>query len=250
LHAVPAAAGACGDDVSGVRVACACGDTLVSDTILSATDPVVSQPCPGDGLLLEAPQGSDGLVLDLGGLSLVGTGDGTGLRVVSGGVGGAVIIGGDGDTRATVARFRTGVAAFGRADLREIRNVDLVANVRDGMRTRSSGMLAKSVTAQRNGRDGLRVYGHDSTLTDVEADENLGSGVRVGGSGAKIQARSEGNGGDGAFLSGRGHDLAGSEFSGNGGVGVKASGSGHATSGVRIDGNGQGDVSGRKGALR
>lgn len=250
LRAVPAGAAACGDDVGGVRVACSCGDLVVSSTILSATDPVVSQPCPGDGLLIAAPQGADGLVLDLAGLSLVGTGDGIGLRVVRGGEGGAVIIGGDGGTRATIARFRTGIVAAGSSVVKELRYVDLVANVEDGMHIRSSGMLAESVTAQRNGGDGMRVSGHGSTLIDVESQENLGSGLRVGGTAATIRARSAGNGGNGAVLTGRGHDLTSSELSGNGAAGVMASGRGHAASAVRVEGNGRGGIVGRQGAVQ
>ncbi len=250
LPASPSAAGVCGDDVGGVRVACACGDTVVSNTVLSATDPVVSQPCAGDGLLLAAAQGADGLVLELTGLSLVGSGKGIGLRVLRGGAGGAVIIGGDGDTRASIARFRTGVAGVGSNVIREIRNVDLIANARDGMQVRSSGMLVESVTATRNGRDGVRVSGHGSTLTGVESDENLGSGLRVGGSGTTVRARSVGNGSNGAFLTGRGHDLTSSQLSGNGGAGVMASGRGHNASGVRIGDNGGGSVAGRQGAVQ
>lgn len=243
-------AGACGDDVDGARVACACGDIVVSDTILSAADPVASQPCPGDGLLLAPPQDATGLVLDLNGLSLVGTGSGSGLRVLRGGTEGVVVVGGEGDTRASIARFRTGISAFGSKVLREIRNVDLVANDRDGLRVHSSGLAAVSVTAMRNGRDGLRVNGHGSTLTAVEADDNLGSGLRIGGSGATIQARSIGNAGHGAFLTGRGHDLTSSQISGNGGAGVMASGHDHAASSVSIDDNAQGSVAGRRGAVQ
>ncbi len=250
LRPMPAGAGTCGDDVGGVRVACNCGDMVISDTTLSAIDPVVSQPCSGDGLLVAAPQGAAGLVLNLAGLSLVGTGDGVGLRVLRGGAGGAVIIGGDGGTRGTVARFRTGVAASGSTVIKELRDLDLVANVEDGMHIRSSGMLAESVTAERNGGDGIRVSGHGSTLIDVESDENLGSGLRVGGTGATIRARSAGNGGNGAVLTGRGHDLTGSELSGNGAAGVMASGRGHAASGVRIEGNGSGAIVGRQGAVQ
>jgi len=250
LGASPANAGACGDNVDGVHVACACGDLVVSDTTLSAADPVVSQPCSGDGLLLATPQGAPGLVLDLNGLSLVGTGSGSGVRVVRGGTDGVVIVGGEGDTRASIARFRTGIAAYGSKVVKEIRNVDLVANEQDGMRIHSSGMTATSVTATRNGRDGLRVSGHDSTFTDVESDENLGSGLRIGGSGAKIDARSTGNARHGAFLTGRGHDLASSQLNGNGGAGLMASGHDHAAPNVSIEDNGQGTIVGRKGAVQ
>lgn len=250
LPAIAAEAGVCGDDVGGVRVACACGDIVVSDTILSATDPVVSQACAGDGLLIAAPQEAIGLVLDLAGLSLVGTGDGSGLRVLRGGAEGAVIVGGEGDVRATIARFRTGVAGVGTNAIKEIRNVDLVANSRDGMHVRSSGMLADSIGARRNGRDGLRVSGHASTLTDVDAEDNLGSGLRVGGTAATIRARSAGNGDSGVFLTGRGHDLTSSELSGNRGAGVMASGRGHSASGVRLQGNRGGDLVGRRGAVQ
>ncbi|MBI5505583.1 MAG: hypothetical protein HY899_12345 [Deltaproteobacteria bacterium] len=250
LRPTTVGAGACGDDVDGVRVACACGDLVVSNTILSATDPIVSQPCAGDGLAVAAPHGGAGLILDLAGLSLVGTGEGIGLRVVRGGEGGAVIVGGDGGTRATIARFRTGIAASGSTVVKELRDVDLIANVEDGMHIRTSGMLAESVTAQRNGADGMRVSGHGSSLIDVEASENLGSGLRVGGTGATIRARSTANRANGAVVTGRGHDLTNSELSDNGAAGVMASGRGHAVSGVRVEGNERGGVAGRRGAVQ
>ncbi len=76
-----AAAAPCGDDVKGVRVACHCGDTVVSDTRLRPEDPVVSGRCPLDGLAIRADALAESITLDLAGLSLVGTGAGIGLEV-------------------------------------------------------------------------------------------------------------------------------------------------------------------------
>jgi parallel beta-helix repeat protein len=67
----------CGDTAGpgGTRVACACGDTMVTDTVLRSTDPVVStgpgDVCPGAGLRFGAPD----LTLDCKGLTLHGTGE-------------------------------------------------------------------------------------------------------------------------------------------------------------------------------
>ncbi len=83
----------CGDDVSGHRVPCDCGDTVVSNTTLRPDDPIVSGRCRGDGLKIEADAMAETLILDLAGLTIVGGGAGVGIEVESGGSEGAVIIG-------------------------------------------------------------------------------------------------------------------------------------------------------------
>ncbi|HYC54760.1 MAG TPA: hypothetical protein VEL28_07465 [Candidatus Binatia bacterium] len=249
LPAPSALAGACGDDVDGRRVACACGDVVVSDTALSAGDPVVSEACSGDGLFVSTPSGQAGITLDLSGLSIVGNGRGAGIRVVRGGTDGVAILGGEG-VRAQIAGFATGIAAAGSSAVREIRNVDLVANAKDGMKVRSTGMKASDVSANRNGRSGLHLSGHGATLDGVEAKENAGTGIRLKGSGATVEGVSEGNAGAGARLSGRGHDLSSTELVGNGGAGVDAGGHGHSVSGAMLEDNAGGRVRGRAGAVK
>ena len=112
LLAEPARAAACGDDVNGERIACSCGDTIVSDTRLRADDPVVVERCRTDGLIVRAPAGALTLRLDLGGRVLTGDGLGTGIRVLSGGSRGAVIIGGVYDNSLQLHQFGFKDGAF------------------------------------------------------------------------------------------------------------------------------------------
>ena len=119
----PARAAACGDDVNGERIACSCGDTIVSDTRLRADDTVVVERCRTDGLIVRAPAGALTLRLDLGGRVLTGDGLGTGIRVLSGGSRGAVIIGGDVGNPGSVAGFRVGLRTLNGRVLAEVQKI-------------------------------------------------------------------------------------------------------------------------------
>jgi hypothetical protein len=194
---VPAtrAAAACGDDIGGKRVACRCGDVVVADTRLQASDPVVSERCSTDGLVVRAKPDAQSIVLDLAGLTILGTGQGTGIRVIDGGRDGAVIVGGDG-AAAEVAGFGTGFRARGQRSVRELRNVSFTANERDGVVLRGAGSEVLGVTAERNGRDGLRIGGRGTRLDGVSAQQNGGDGVRLTTPSAQVDdAVSAGNGG-------------------------------------------------------
>lgn len=118
----------CGDDVGGQRVACRCGDTVVSSTRLQPDDPVVTNRCPHNGLQLRAAGNLDSLVLELAGLSLIGSGSGTGILILDGGKQGAVIIGGNPSEPGHVSGFRRAIHALGRTGLKEIYNLVMSAN--------------------------------------------------------------------------------------------------------------------------
>jgi hypothetical protein len=184
---------ACGDDVDGRRVACRCGDVVVSDTVLQASDPVVSQRCAGDGLLVRARPGAASLTLDLAGMTIVGMGRGTGIRVIDGGTAGATITGGA-TASAEVAGFGTGFRARGQRSVRELHNVSFTANARDGVVLRGAATDVLGVAAERNGRDGMRVGGRGPRLDGVEAQQNARYGLRVTARGAQLgDAVSAGN---------------------------------------------------------
>jgi hypothetical protein len=244
-----AAAGACGDSVDGARVACACGDVVVTDTVLWPTDPVATEPCADDGLTIVAPRDVDSITLNLGGQSIVGRGYGTGIRVVRGGRLGAVIIGGDqGDARAEIARFATGIRASGRDVLREVRSVDVHDNIRDGVSVRASGVTIDDVRSENNGRDGLAIGGHGNEVTGVTATNNSRDGLKVRGSAATLEAETTGNARNGAAIGGRGHQVQQLRTTENGGAGVATSGNGHDLGATQSAGNAGGSVSSRAGA--
>jgi len=118
----------CGDDVDGQRVACSCGDTVVSSTRLRQEDPVVNQRCSHNGLQLRAAGSIDSLVLDLAGFTLTGSGSGTGILVLDGGSQGAVIVGGNPSEPGHVAGFRRGIRTHGRRGLKATHNLELSFN--------------------------------------------------------------------------------------------------------------------------
>jgi hypothetical protein len=244
-----AQAALCGDDVDGARVACACGDIVVADTTLASDDPVVVERCPTDGLFVRAARGAASITLDLNGLSIVGQGIGTGVRVVDGGEQGATILGSRDGRRAQIVAFRRGVHAHGKADLAELRDVEVMANAGDGVVVRSAGSRLSNVRAVDNGRDGLRLRGHSSTFTDVEAVGNQGNGVRLSGSASELSGRTAGNGGNGVQLSGRAHSLKSLESAENAGNGLMATGREHRSAGLQLSENAAGEVAGSATAL-
>src|SRR5262249_29539035 len=114
LVAARASAKFCGDDVAGQDVPCACGDILVSSVVLT-NDPVVTEVCPRDGLLVRAQDDRSALRIDLNGRALHGSGIGTGLRVLNGGPGGLRIVSSGGS--ATIEGFGDGITSRGGDNL-------------------------------------------------------------------------------------------------------------------------------------
>jgi len=175
----PALAAECGDDVGGARVACSCGDIVVSDTTLQPDDPVSRLRCDHDGLQLRAPRGSESIQLDLAGLSIVGSGNGAGLRVLDGGETGAIIIGGEPGRPGEIAGFRNGVRATGSLPIAEIRDLTIKGSARDGLVLRGGAARLVRVTSESNGGDGLRVGGREHIFEDVEGSRNARDGRRA-----------------------------------------------------------------------
>jgi hypothetical protein len=171
----------CGDDVDGERVACACGDVVVSDTKLLVDDPVVRNRCISDGLLVRAASDARSIRLDLSGFSIVGLGVGTGIRVLDGGSEGAVILGGPEGRAATIAGFRTGLRGHGQRSVAEVRNLVLKGNEADGMVLRGDGTRIVDVIAEANGRDGLRLGGRGPEIQNSHGVVNRRHDVRVTG---------------------------------------------------------------------
>lgn len=244
-----ASAGACGDSVDGIRVACGCGDQVVSDTVLWPTDPVVTETCAGDGLVVLADADADSLKLHLGGQSIVGRGYGVGIRVARGGRLGAAIVGGDeDDPRAEIARFGTGIRASGRDALREVRAIDIHDNAADGLRIHTSGVKLDDVRSTGNGRDGVALTGHGNEVSQVIASDNARDGVKVRGSAATVTAETKSNRRNGAVIGGRGNRVEQLRSDGNGGAGVVATGSGHEIGGMQASDNAAGNLAGAAGA--
>jgi hypothetical protein len=234
----------CGDNVNGERVGCACGDIVISDTTLSSADPVTVAPCSGDGLIVSVPRDSAGITLNLSGLSLVGTGKGSGIRVVHGGTTGSTILGGTdtGGAPGEIANFRFGISGSGRNVLSLVSGIYVHDNTSDGLRIHASGVRIEDVISEKNGRDGVAVLGHGVEVGGVVAESNRGDGVQVRGEGASVSAEATGNSRHGLVIAGRGNNLDKSKTSDNGGVGLVTSGADVAVGNVEIGENKDGDV--------
>jgi hypothetical protein len=181
LIVAAAAQAVCGDDVDGERVACACGDVVVSDTKLLSDDPIVRNRCISDGLLVRAASDARSIRLDLAGFSIVGLGVGTGIQILDGGSEGAVILGGSEGKAATIAGFRTGLRGHGQRSVAEVRNLILTGNEADGMVLRGDGTRIVDVIAEANGRDGLRLGGRGPEIQNSHGVVNRRHDVRVTG---------------------------------------------------------------------
>jgi hypothetical protein len=183
----------CGDDIGGQRIGCECGDVVIADVRLQPGDPILRAPCVGDGLLARPPLGGGALVIDLNGQEIVGTGVGSGIRVLPGGPGGVVIVGGVGGIRGTLTGFRDGIRALADGALSKVVDVTVRGSTGTGVRVRGERILLEGVRAEDNGRDGVRTSGRGVDLLDVEAERNARRGVAHHAREGEARLESRGN---------------------------------------------------------
>lgn len=222
-EALPASAKFCGDDIGGTRVACDCGDVVISDTRLEAGDPVVNRRCSLDGLVVAPSFRRESLTLDLNGLTISGDLYGVGIRVESGGASGAVLRGaGSGRAYGQVVGFMTGIASRSFGSVARIEGVEVHGARSHGVSLRGRGVLLVDVTAIGNGGDGVHLVGHGGRLVRVSAFANAKNGVVVLADAPIVEASAERNGGHGVVVRGRGATLGEIRALANGGVGLLA----------------------------
>ncbi|HYC53809.1 MAG TPA: hypothetical protein VEL28_02610 [Candidatus Binatia bacterium] len=220
-----ASAAACGDELPQGRVACGCGDTVVTDTRLVATDPAVSSACPIDGLIVRAGELASSIRLDLGGHTIRGSGIGAGLRVVYGGSDGAVIAGGTSGARGSIAGFGTGLRADAGNRIARISHLELRDNRFEGARMRIAGTVIEDVVASGNHGDGLYLRGTGGRLVDVRSEENGQNGLRLFTRGMAVDAVALRNKRSGIIVDGADNDLADASARDNGRDGLLVRGS-------------------------
>ncbi|HYB98033.1 MAG TPA: hypothetical protein VEC57_02755 [Candidatus Limnocylindrales bacterium] len=237
LTAVPASASAaaCGDELPQGRVACACGDTVVTDARLLATDPVVASVCPIDGLIIRAGELAESIQLDLGGQMIRGSGSGAGVRVVYGGSHGAAIVGAPAGAHGTIAGFGTGLRADAGNRVARVSRLELRDNRFEGARLRIAGTLLEDVVARHNRGDGLYLRGTGGRLVGVRSEENGQNGIRLFTRGMAVDAIAVRNARSGIIVDGADNDLAAASARDNGRDGVLVRGS--CTHAARVDGS-------------
>lgn len=206
-----AAAAHCGDDVGGRDVPCACGDIVVSDVRLGTSDPVVRQSCPHDGLVVRADEAPSSIEIDLAGQTLRGSGAGAGLRVLTGGPGGARIVSRGGP--ATIEGFDDGITGRGSDAVALVEDITIRRSGRDGLRVTGTQYVLRRIGVEGAGRDGFALGGASFEVTDTRALDCgrygyfvMGDSGVLGGDGAGNLAERSGTAGF-SFM-GAGHTLA------------------------------------------
>jgi hypothetical protein len=231
-----ALAAECGDRVGGARVACACGDVVISDTTLRPGDPVTATRCPIDGLILRATAGTETLTLDLAGLAIVGRGEGIGVRIDEGGTDGARLVS-SAEAPGEIVGFGTGILSPRPLELSRIENLAVKGNHDDGLRLRTAGALIIDVSATDNGGDGIEMAGEGGRLVGVEANGNRRVGLKLRTRGTVVRAKAIANMGHGIVSEGSRNDVTGVEARDNAGVGVVVRGGRQRTLGLISEGN-------------
>jgi hypothetical protein len=187
----------CGDDIGGARVACACGDVVASDTVLQVGDPVVSQRCELDGLIVRADPAAESITLNLNGLSLVGRLRGVGIKVTRGGSDGAVVVGGYAPRLGEVVGFAYGLTSMSPNALARLERVVAKANRNEGFMIRQAGAIVQEIAAEKNGAGGMRLLGSGGRFLGLRADENKNAGIAVNSPGAIVSGSANANGTNG-----------------------------------------------------
>ncbi len=211
----------CGDDIDGVRVACACGDVVASDTVLQVGDPVVSSRCDVHGLAVRAANTAESISLNLNGLSIVGKGRGFGLKIDRGGSSGAVIVGGYSPRLGEVVGFAYGVLVAKPNTLARLERIISKGNSYQGFLIRQAGAVIQDIVAERNGGNGIHILGSGGRFLGLRADENAYKGITINSPGAIVSGTADSNGRHGIAVPAPRSELVNVAAHGNDGDGIR-----------------------------
>jgi parallel beta-helix repeat protein len=155
----------------GGSVPCACGDSVVANrTLVAGVDPIVGAACTGNGLVMNTA----GVVLDLNGNGLHGSGKGAGVLI--NGVNGVTIESG------LIFNFEMGISTGSSTTTGStINEVKPDGNVIDGIFLQGDGNEVIAILAKRNGNNGVTVIGDGNTLQGHNDEYNGFDGIRVEG---------------------------------------------------------------------
>lgn len=232
----------CGDDVSGARVPCECGDTVTGNVRLLSTDPVVTTRCPLDGLVVRAAADVESITIDLAGNEIRGSDAGVGVRVVHGGTDGARIVGGSRDRRGAITGFGMGLWATRTQSVARVEHLVLRANRNEGARMSIAGTVFENVVSEKNSGDGFFVNGTGGRFADVVASNNGENGLRLYSDNAAVHISASDNARTGIIVDGDGNDLQAAEATGNGRDGIVVRGVGGNWEVARSEDNGRDDL--------
>jgi len=241
-YALPCGDAVRGDGAQPGRVACRCGDTVVSDTVLRADDPVATGRCPLDGLTVRAAREAESIRLDLSGLTIRGSGVGVGIRVAYGGTDGAWLIGAAAGAHGRITGFGVGLSSSWREALARAERLELTNNAHEGARLAVAGTILEDVIADDNGKDGLSVHGQGGRLSGVRTSRNGENGIKLFADNASVEAVAVDNGRSGIIVDGEGNDVSGTEAGGNRRDGVVVRAEGDTPSIARSVANGRDDL--------
>ncbi len=240
----------CGDDIDGVRIACACGDVVASDSTLRPTDPVVLERCPGFGLILRADPLAESITLDLGGLALRGSDRLFGILVDRGGNEGATIVGGPRGRVGYVTGFATGLSVPNPHALARVARVVARGNHSEGFLIRHRGAFVIDCAAEDNGGHGFQIMGRGGRFLNLRAERNGRNGITIRSPGATVVAVTQDNAENGVVSDGPRSDLNGVTARNNGRHGVVATRGRQLIDGTASYGNGRAELKVRRGNSR
>jgi parallel beta-helix repeat protein len=162
----------------GGNIPCSCGDNVVADRgLLSGVDPVVGGVCPGDGLIMNVA----GVILDLNGNALHGSGNGAGVLIS--GVNGVTIESGQ------IFNFGVGISTGSNTTIGSTINaVKPDGNVFDGIFLQGDENELIAILAKRNGNNGVTVIGNDNLLQGHNDEYSGFHGIFVQGNGNRLIA--------------------------------------------------------------
>jgi hypothetical protein len=236
------AARTCGDDVSGERVACACGDTVTGNVRLLPTDPIATTRCPLDGLVVRAAADVESITIDLAGNEIRGSDAGVGLRVAYGGTDGARIVGGPAGSRGAITGFGMGLWATRTDGVARVEHLVLRENTNEGARLTIAGTVFEDVVSEKNRGDGFCVNGTGGRFADVVSRENGENGLRLYSDNAAVDVVATDNARTGIIVDGDDNDLEAAEATGNGRDGIVVRGVGGNWEVARSEDNARDDL--------
>jgi len=205
-----------GASCGGGVAPCSCGDTVVTNTRLDNSDPVLRTPCPCDGLLVASH-----VTLRING-TIQGQAGNTcsGVRVLPDATNVVVMTG-------RIAGFEHGVEAEGVSQSR-FSGLQIVDCAETGIDVEGSNNTIQGNVITGCGSEGIEVEG-DGNLVSLNRTENAGAfGISVEGSGNVVSRNlSQRNGSDGVAISGDANIVDRNRSNYNGGEGYVIDGTKH-----------------------